>query len=69
MGGFRFPGPLWRRSTGDGHHPMTFAETSMPKPGSGPVTGKDAFAWIGETPHRTAGKKNKPLRLPALDTG
>ena len=27
MGKSRFPGPLWRRNTGNGHHPMTFAET------------------------------------------
>jgi hypothetical protein len=34
-----------------------------------PQPDSDAFDWLGETPHRTAGKKNKPLRLPALDTG
>jgi hypothetical protein len=68
MGNFRFPGPLWRRNTGDGRHPMTFAETSNPKPGWTPVSEKDAFDWIGDIPLRTAGKKNKPLRLLALDT-
>lgn len=49
---------------------MTFAETSM-RDGEPQRSHryKDAFAWLGETPNRTAGKKNKPLRLPALDTG
>jgi hypothetical protein len=68
MGNFRFPGPLWRRNTGDGRHPMTFAETSNQARAKSPEPEHDAFDWIGDIPLRTAGKKNKPLRLLALDT-
>jgi len=38
MGCVRFAGPLWRRNTGDVGNPMTFAETSLPRPGWTPVS-------------------------------
>jgi hypothetical protein len=63
MGRFRFPGPLWRRNTGDVGNPMTFAETSLPRPGWTPVSKmKTPSIGKGTSPIRTAGKKNKPLR-------
>jgi hypothetical protein len=63
MGCVGFAGPLWRRNTGGVGNPMTFAETSLPRPGWTPVSEtKTPSIGLGTSPIRTAGKKNKPLR-------
>ncbi|MGL4287187.1 MAG: hypothetical protein ACRCVA_12635 [Phreatobacter sp.] len=49
---------------------MTFAETSHRAPAAtGLHETKTPSHGLGMTPNRTAGKKNKPLQSPALDTG